>query len=326
MTRRGWRGWAAMAAVWSFTGGCSCDGGHHDPGAAGTTAGGAGVSGEAHADSGAGTGAAQMPDSAVSDSAVVEPDSAALAPDGGPLGGERRFIPTNDFEMAAHGVAWELDGDGAFLAVWREDPSTGPHPIVSGLARLPRDEQLGDAWYCVGEGSTFSPSAGREDRGEGSLRALTRLPDCATGDGTLAVSETGLRFQMTSSLPELNTENAQPLGARCADRVCDIYFSTLDAQGAVGFLIMHMETATPVGMAPLNPTSMPTEIESAYLALIRDDGTALLACASGGVMSRAAASDAIFSLTGMGTPVMCPGGAAGPSSLDFTTADRASSE
>jgi hypothetical protein len=326
MSRSRWTGWAALAALLSVASGCSCGGGNKDLGAAGTTAGGPGLDGEdgSAANSG-GAGASGM--NGWTDSAIDEPDSAVDELDGAPEPEDALYFkPTNGFFVGEHGVAWELDSEGSFFALWDDATTDEPRSIVSGLTRLPWDEELGEDWYCIGEGSTFTPSQAQDDRGDSALRNLTRLPACETGDETADLGEGGLRFQLMSSIPELDMTNAEPLGARCADQICEIYFATLDEAGGIGFLFMHMETATPVGMTPFNPAETPIEIERAYLALIRGDGSALIACASGGLMSREASSAALFSLTGVGAPVSCPGGTAGPNALDFTTELRASSE
>jgi hypothetical protein len=329
MSRSRWTGWAALAALLSLASGCSCGAGTTELGAAGTTAGGPGIDGEDGSAANGGAGASGM--NGLTDSAIDEPDSAVDELDGAPDSAQepqdaRYFKPTNGFFVVERGVAWELDSEGTFFALWDEATTDDPHAIVSGLTRLPWEAELGDAWYCIGEGSTFTPSQEQDDRGDSALRNLTRLPACETGDETADLGEGGLRFQLMSSIPELDMTNAEPLGARCADQMCEIYFATLDEAGGIGFLFMHMETATAVGMTPFNPAETPIEIESAYVALIRDDGSALIACASGGLMSREASSAAIFSLTGVGAPVSCPGGTAGPSALDFTTQARASSE
>jgi len=228
----------------------------------------------------------------------------------------RHYKTTNGFFMPERGLAWELNTVGRLLAVWAETSADGPRPIVSGLAYLPWEDELGDGWYCIGEGSTFTPSGVEDSSGAGSLRNLTHLPDCETGDETVTIGNGALSLQVTSSSPELDIAMAQPLGSGCIDRDCEIYFATTDEEGGLGFLIIHMVTVAAVDMGINGP---PIGLESAYLVLVRDDGTALHACASGGTFGQDDASASTFQLTGVGPVDACPGDTLGSSSLDFTT-------
>jgi hypothetical protein len=254
-------------------------------------------------------------------------DTSGTGRDGEPLelppSGMRHYAFTAGATFA-QGVSWELDSEGTFMAIW-EDPAT-PGPIMTGFVHLPWDDELGDAWYCIGEDSTFILDDEVENRGEASLQGLSRLPECETGDGITSMTGAGVSLVVaSSSWPELDMTHARPHGASCFGRTCTLYLA-IEEENRFAFLTARFETTMPIEQT-VSAMSFMVVVASAELVLVTDDGIAQRACASGGSIALGSETGEIkFELTGVGAPLSCPGEAALPSALSFKTGNSQSAQ
>lgn len=193
-------------------------------------------------------------------------------------------------------------------------------PLSAGVFRMPSTDPYGDAWYCIGEGSTLTQIP--EDIGikgvQFSLRGITRLGECGDVPGTESLSAmitpsstTGTYFagDLTGTIPSWTGSNFAA-SVSCSGVECNLRF-----RGSPQQHFIHATTST----APDGGDPKPITVVSATW-LVQADSTKpfAMACSKSGSLTYSRDSTNKFELSKMSTPRACPGTPVANSSLDFT--------
>ena len=212
-------------------------------------------------------------------------------------------------------------GYAATLGVWGRiymlgdnSPSEGETmDIATGLFKAPTPfEPYGDAYYCIGAGSTVTRNA--DDEGfEVSLRNITRLGSCEeiSGDGTLTLTRTSGDSELTSTLEPLNFIDDIVNGS-CSGTECE--WSLSDAPKFVWIDYWAAED--------LGNWSEPTLVESAITQAavfhqLDDDAPLELACGSSGTTYYDHDGTTTLQVDNLSDFARCPGEAIADDSYDF---------
>jgi len=215
------------------------------------------------------------------------------------------------------GVAWQLGGRhmGQLIAKWDVPVVDRDAPTFrQGLVRMPPQDPFGDAWYCVGDGSSRAEDPTGEGEGFVTLRNLTRMTQCISGTGTASITIANHRADVDTAEPERAMTGASASNVHCAVDMCVLFFT--DTGGDWRTLALTLRTQDSVGDY-FTPTLVTTPITEAYWVLIRPDGSVERSCIGGGSVHYDPTSETTISLTGISTPVTCPGDAVTPNSLDI---------
>ena len=133
------------------------------------------------------------------------------------------------------GYDYRLGAWGRLVAMRAPGSPTGlgeTAVLMSGVFRMPADDPYGDAWYCIGEGSTIAMSSSRD---RVTLKNVTRLPDCVPGTKSQAISIINAPFKAEGS-GSLSQLNGGGMSGRfvCGGDQCEARFG--GASGAWSFL------------------------------------------------------------------------------------------
>lgn len=212
-------------------------------------------------------------------------------------------------------------GYSATLGVWGRafmlgdaSPSEGETmEIATGMFKAPTPfEPYGDAYYCIGAGSTVTRNS--DDEGfDVSLRNITRLGSCeeVSGDGTLTLTRTGSESELTSTLDPLNFVDDIVNGS-CNGTLCD--WSLSDAPKFVWIDYWAAED--------LGNFSAPTLVESAITQAaifhqLDDDAPLELACGSLGTTYYDHDATTTLQVDNLSNFIVCPGEPIDDDSFDF---------
>lgn len=212
-------------------------------------------------------------------------------------------------------------GYAATLGVWGRlfmlgDASPGEGDtmeIATGLFKAPTPfEPYGDAYYCIGAGSTVTRNA--DDEGfEVSLRNITRLGSCeeVSGNGTLTLTRTNDESELTSTLEPLNFTDDIVNGS-CSGTMCDWSLSE-----APKFVWIDYWAAEDLGNY-----SEPTLVESAVTQAaifhqLDDDAPLELACGSVGTTYYDHDGTTTLQVDNLSDFTSCPGEPIDDDSYDF---------
>ena len=230
------------------------------------------------------------------------------------LGQDRKSF---DLRLDVYGHAL-LMLDGA------RQPKGTPNNINQGVLRMGPDDRFGDAWYCVGKGSTVvevvhDPGVFEKTTYSVSLKNLTRLPRCATkqGAGSASFAVTQTDTTITSSFSDLPLAAPYTLEQSCDASNCKFLFADSTTGDPKRWLFVT--TTKSVGDY-FTPTAAPTGIAEALLFNRRDPTLPLeISCAQSGSLTYNPADTTSLSLESMSDYFACPGEPVGDDELSFST-------
>jgi hypothetical protein len=205
---------------------------------------------------------------------------------------------------------------GDLVAKFAADPpDDATTPMVSGIFRMDPATPHGDAWYCIGPGSTYSHR--REENGNHytmALRNVTRTACVPGGSGSVLV--TGPARTVTSTFG-LAAPPASALDPRCTYFTCTFVY---DAPAGVRNWI-HGTTSSSVGHSA-DPIKTPTSlVDSLVLRAYDDDRPTQFACGTAGTLTYDPPSNTTFQATGMTDWAECPSNSTGGESVDLELYD-----
>ncbi len=238
-------------------------------------------------------------------------DGSLQAPIGPYTGAGRISTPGFRFTGSQGWGSWRLRGPTA--------PQVGDTvPIEHGYFRMQTGEPFSDAWYCPGEGSTFTwlEHDEEDDLGAFDFQSITELARCPDdgGSGSLSyvLADTTL-LDMETTVSGLDPDTASTsligcyegvTGAPCHHRMrfegspdVDLYAFQVDDGGV----------STPQGLVH--------QIEDAVLMFTMDDGSPQAACVGSGTITFTADDTRVFELQGISDWLSCPGRPSAPSSF-----------
>jgi hypothetical protein len=174
--------------------------------------------------------------------------------------------------------------------------------LTNGIFRAPTPfEPYGDAFYCLGEGSTVTNHG--EKGVELSLANITRLGTCEElkGTGTLDVALASAGTEVKSSLPSLllTTDLASGL---CWDKFCNWSFPGMPARTWIDF-------TTTEGLGDsFKPTLVSAPVrEAAIFHRPTEEAAIQLACATSGTATYVPDGTSTLVLSDVGALTACPG-------------------
>lgn len=185
--------------------------------------------------------------------------------------------------------------------------------LTHGVFRLPAmDPEFGDAWYCLGEGSSMTQID--EKNANLSFKHITRLADCAkkSASNTAYLSITDNRATVASSLADLASTD---LGAnqRCVTNRC-----RFSVTAAPKFAWLGLETTDDLGTYSA-PTRVTADIvEAQWLVQESDDAPFRMACATTGTVYYDPDATTEVTLSNLSEFVACPGEPIANDSLEIS--------
>lgn len=230
------------------------------------------------------------------------------------------YSPPNAFELRlgtySNLVAF-VDGKKAASGV--------PNVVNQGLFRMHEDDPFGDAWYCIGEGSTItatpeSKTFANDATMKVSLKNITRLPACdtlsGTGSATITLSESADSSDtIASSFSAISGSDFTVYRRDCIGTNCSFNFDPPNTGLMRRYLFL--EAATPLGSF-FEPTAIPSSVNDAILFTRAETGELTLACASSGTITYDPTTMTSIELDAMPT-LHCPGEPIEVNEFDFTT-------
>jgi hypothetical protein len=194
-----------------------------------------------------------------------------------------------------------VDGD--------KQPRGTANPVASGFLRMHADDPFGDAWYCVGEGSTYLESEDEEeDTATVSLENLTRLPACVPGSSSVAIALEDFTAEITTSLPGLAGSGIRADELSCVGTYCVFrFYETDDTLALWGYRWLHLTPAASVGDY-FEPTRTPTDLAAATLFFQPEPGDPFsITCANAGSITYDPEGSSSIALESAGDYFACPG-------------------
>lgn len=214
---------------------------------------------------------------------------------------------------------------GDLTLVWKGDVQKHgtAQPLAAGVFRMPATDPFGDAWYCVGEGSTLT----QIDDGSFlkkinfSLRGITRLGDCGDVPGTASLSATinqsttsGTYYaaDVAGSISSWLGTNL-PANLDCGGATCSLRFRGVPQQH-----YLRVTTAMDLTMPPT--TAVPVTWAT---WLLQPSGTEpfQMTCATEGSFLYQPDGTSKLQLAKVASPRSCPGTPIPNDSLAFTADD-----
>jgi hypothetical protein len=218
----------------------------------------------------------------------------------------------------------DVYGHAILMVDGPKQPKGTPNNITQGVLRMAPYDRFGDAWYCVGKGSTVvevvnDPGIFQTVTHAVSLKSLTRLPTCATKAGTgkaaFVVTQSGTTF--TCSFTDLAPTMPYAQEQSCVGSSCKFLIADVESDGPKRWLFV-----TPVKSVGsyYMPTATPTSIADAILFNRRDPTLPLqISCSQSGSLTYNPADTTSLSLEAMSDYFACPGESLDDDHLDFTT-------
>ena len=247
----------------------------------------------------------------------------------GKVGSAPLSAPIGNYELSRWervypgGYDFSPGGSGRMTVAWlgAKKDAGQVQPLAAGVFRMPATDTYGDAWYCIGSGSTLTEAVdsttGVTKRFQFSLRGITRLGPCGPTPGTGTLSA-------TIHAPVLNdfaTDVAGTISAwtgtglvtnqYCSGPKCDFRF-----QGTAQQHYVHVETTAEnlgVGVpAPVPVTSVTWLVQASATEPFS------MACASEGTLDYRPNELSKLQLSKVTGPLPCPGTPIPNDSFDFT--------
>jgi hypothetical protein len=229
----------------------------------------------------------------------------------------------NAFDRVAGGWDLTLGGTGRVtVAFGAGQPAGQPQPVAAGVFRLPATDPYGDAWYCIGDGSTVTEiddKSGFSQHIQLSFRGVTRLGACGDtpGSGSLSAaispsttSGTYFAADISGTITAWNGTNLATT-AYCSGPSCDFRFRGTSQQHFV-----HVTTTFDnLGVG----TTAPVAVTAAtWLVQASSAQPFSMACSSEGTLNYTINDTSSLQLTKVTGPLSCPGATISNDSLDLT--------
>jgi hypothetical protein len=207
---------------------------------------------------------------------------------------------------------WDLGPDGhmQFVTTAATGQDGGTASVVGGVFRTSRDDPFGDAWYCIGDGSTFSFVGSAHTF---SFRNITRLRACKDrpGSGITSFTLTGSYANVTSTFDELTATSLFANPGACESNECWFPFSASRMSSPLQ-LLLREDLGVPDGVATLRAT-----IEEASWLKVPTDGSPLtLWCGTSGTIRYELLGSTQVEIGAMSGPFACPGEPAARSTFE----------
>lgn len=231
-------------------------------------------------------------------------DGEGLRP-GRPISGSPLHYEITATNSLRNGYDWEIGGYGR-MVLFREgseQPVGTPTPIARGFLRMPKDDPFGDAWYCVGEGSTLTET--QEDGPfDVVLKGLTRLPSCEgrARTETASIVISNFMADITSSLGDFAGTGITPTENSCLGTYCAFLLRNIPVHRW-----LYVTPAASVGNY-LEPIATPTDIVEATLFFQVDPAEPVrIACGTTGTISYDPGATTSLELPELSDYFACPG-------------------
>ncbi len=242
------------------------------------------------------------------------------APITAPLGN----YPLSRYDRVALGWDMTIGGSGRVTVSWLGDakPAGQAQPLSAGVFRLPATDPYGDAWYCIGAGSTLTqindtgPIAGLKTV-QVSLRNITRLGNCGTtpGSGTLsaamdyAPNSSALFADISGSITSW-AGTGLTANQYCAGPSCNYRF-----RGASQSHFLHLTATADLSV---NTTAPAPVTEATWLVQPSTTEPFSMACSAEGTLNLNNNGPSTLQLAKVSGPIACPGTPIPNDSFDFT--------
>ena len=229
----------------------------------------------------------------------------------------------NRFRRLTGGWDITLGRSGRMTVAWQGNLKDAgvAQPLAAGVFRLPTTDPYGDAWYCIGEGSTLTQieKDGAFKGVQFSLRGVTRLGDCGEtpGSGSLSAtiypsstSGTDAAADITGSISSWTGSNLS------ADPDCTGAFCNFRFRGSPQEHFVHV-TTTSTDLAA--GTTAPIPVTGATW-LVQPSSTQpfSMACSSEGTLDYRPNETSKLQLAKVTGPRACPGTPLSNDCLDLT--------
>jgi len=232
--------------------------------------------------------------------------------------------PTVGQDFKSFDLGLDTYGHAILMLDAAKQPKGTPNQLTQGVLRMGPDDRFGDAWYCVGKGSTVvevvhDPGAFQYVTYTVSLKNLTRLPSCAnklgTGSASLVITQEGTT--VTSSFSDLPTAMSYAQDQVCVGKSCR--FLVADSQSGDPKRWLFVTPVKSVGDYFM-PSAVPTAVADAILFNRRDPTLPLeISCSQSGTLTYNPADTTSLSLESMSDYFGCPGEPVADNQLDFST-------
>lgn len=200
-----------------------------------------------------------------------------------------------------------------------------PTRISQGLFRMHEDDPFGDAWYCIGEGSTITATAESATFADDatmavSLKNITRIPACdtLTGSGTATISlaeSSDTPDSIVSSFSAISGSDFSVNRRDCIGTDCSFDFDP--PASLLTRRHLFLKAAASVGTF-FEPTAVPTPVTDAIFFVQSDTGVLTIACASSGTITYDPNTMTSIELDAM-PALSCPGEPIDVGEFNFTT-------
>jgi|GEM_PF-2260897 len=232
--------------------------------------------------------------------------------------------PTVGQDFKSFDLGLDVYGHAILMLDGPKQAKGTPNNLTQGVLRMAPDDPFGDAWYCVGKGSTVvevvhDPGVFEYVTHTVSLENLTRLPSCVTkqGTGNASFVATIDGITITSSFSDLAPAMGYAQEQSCWGVSCK--FLVADSQSGDPKRWLFVTPAKSVGDY-FAPTAVPTSISDAILFNRRDPTLPLeISCAHSGTLTYNPADTTSLSLESMSDYFACPGEPVDDDQLDFST-------
>lgn len=239
-----------------------------------------------------------------------------FCPSGTCPGGSDGHSSADGGELVAPEGPYSPNGGGSFPGLWHWDIGPDGHmqfvttgaaedggtaSVVGGVFRTSRADPFGDAWYCIGEGSTFSFVGAAHTF---SFKNITRLGPCKDhpGSGISSFTLVGSYASVTSTFDQLTASSLFANPGACQSDECWFAFSSPGMSSPLQ-LFTHEDLGVPAGMAQLKAT-----IDEASWLKVPTNGDPLsLWCATLGTLRYELLGSTEVELNSMSGPFACPG-------------------
>jgi hypothetical protein len=185
--------------------------------------------------------------------------------------------------------------------------------VQQGVFRMDPADPFGDAWYCLGPGSTIKLvyDADRKQGYEVSFRNVTRA--CSgSGNGTVSISDSGMAFNVASSFG-LPTGPTGFNSSACRYIRC---WARYEAPAAVQNFF-YASTPTSVGHSN-DPITTPTNFVDTFLVRLEHGAPLQMACGTQGTVTYAPEGTTTMDASAMTAWATCPAAPASGASVDFS--------
>jgi hypothetical protein len=239
--------------------------------------------------------------------------------------------PIGNYELTRYdrvALGWDmtLGGSGRMTVSWLGDAKKAgqPQPLSAGVFRLPATDPYGDAWYCIGDGSTFTEIDSTDalmglTSVKVSLRGITRLGDCGATPGSGSLSAT--MYLSSTSATQFGADIAGTIASwtgtnlmmnqYCAGPFCNFRF-----RGPSQSHFLHLTTtADNLGVGTTAPVPV---TEATWLVQASATQPFSMACSTAGTLDYKINDTSTLELANVTGPIACPGTPISNDQLDLT--------